>query len=153
NNSNGAGEFFIAGTTGTSAINRSLLKFDIAGSIPPGAVIMNVRLQLHVSLTNSHVGAVDMELHKVTSDWGEGTSNAGAQAGNGVSATTNDATWVNNFYPSSVWNVAGGDFNSAVSAVQTVDTTGFYFWNSFGMTKDVQGWLTNPSSNFGWMLK
>ncbi len=46
----------------------------------------------------------------------------------------------------------GGDFSATVSASQSVGPLGYYTWNSVQMVADVQSWVNNPSSNFGWLV-
>src|SRR5262245_19106551 len=54
NVSNGAGEHLFAGTSlHTSTVRRALLRFDIASSVPAGAVIQRVDLRLNMSQTIS----------------------------------------------------------------------------------------------------
>ena len=149
-NSNGAGDSFVAGTTGSGSKNRALISFDIAGNIPSGATISNASLQIYLSQTS--VGPKTHLLHKLNQGWGEGTSVASA-SGQGIAATTNDATWLNNFYPSSNWSTSGGSFNAVASASTLVNGIGFYAWSSPGMASDIQAWLNTPANNFGWLLK
>ncbi len=92
--------------------------------------------------------------------WGEGTSNAGtggtgAGEGDGVPATTNDATWLDTFYDPTnpqFWTTAGGTFSSTVSATTSVNGVAFYSWNSSGLTADVQSWVNQSTTNFGWIV-
>ena len=49
---------------------------------------------------------------------------------------------------------AGGDFISLASAVATVDDVGLYRWQASTTTVlDVQGWVDEPSTNFGWIVR
>jgi len=150
--SNGAGDYFFAGTTAMGGeIRRGLLAFDIAGVIPPGSVITDVTLTLEMSRTIS--GASMVELHRVSSDWGEGTSDAPGQEGTGAPATDGDATWIHTFFPDSFWSAEGGDFSASPSAAQTVGGEGPYTWGSTPeMVADVQSWLDEPATNFGWLV-
>jgi len=150
--SNGAGDYFFAGRTAfTNELRRGLLMFDIAGSLPPGAVVTNATLSLEVSRTISGPGSV--ELHRLLSDWGEGASDADGEEGTGTPAATGDATWIHTFYDTGFWASAGGDFSATVSAFQSVDGTGPYAWGSTPeMVADVQSWLDNPSGNYGWLV-
>jgi spore coat protein A, manganese oxidase len=152
--SNGAGSYLFAGRTDSSSdyLRRALLAFDIAGNVPAGSVIESATLTLTMSRTK--VGAMQLDLHRLTSDWGEGTSNADAQEGGGASATTNDATWIHTFYPGSFWTTPGGDLVGAVSASASVAGNGAYTWGSTAqMVTDVQSWLNTPATNFGWILQ
>jgi hypothetical protein len=148
--SNGVGDHFFAGVTALGELRRGVLAFDIAGSIPPGSTITSVSLSMNMSRTISDTRTV--ELHKLLADWGEGTSDASGFEGMGGPATTNDATWRHRFYNTIFWTTQGGDFSATVSASQSVDDIGQYIWSSAQMVADVQSWLDNPASNFGWLV-
>jgi hypothetical protein len=148
--SNGAGFHFFAGENAMSEIRRGVLAFDIAGSIPAGSTITAVSLTLNMSMTPA--GLETVELHKLLADWGEGTSHAPMGEGQGAPATPNDATWRHRFFDSVFWITQGGDFSVTVSASQSVGDVGQYTWNSTQMVADVQSWLDNPASNFGWLV-
>jgi hypothetical protein len=152
--SNGVGDFLFIGRVGSNgggAIRRALIKFDIASSVPAGATITSANLTMHMSKTNS--GSFSAKLHRVTSDWGEGTSNANTNEGSGASSSTNDATWIHRFFNTSLWNTPGGDFSSTISASLSVNSVGSYSWGSNSqMVSDVQNWLNNPITNFGWIV-
>ena len=148
--SNGAGFHFFAGENGMGELRRGVLAFDVAGSIPPGSTITAVSLSMNMSMTPA--GAVTVELHKLLADWGEGTSHAPMGEGDGAPATPNDATWRHRFFDSVFWTTQGGDFSPTVSASQSVGGTGQYTWSSAQMVADVQSWLDNPASNFGWLV-
>jgi hypothetical protein len=148
--SNGAGQYLFVGKTNQGSVRRALLAFDLS-SIPAGATITSATLTLNMSRTIS--GAQTTQLHRVLADWGEGTSNAGANEGGGASATTGDATWLHTFFNTGFWSSQGGDFSTTLSASQSVSGTGSYTWSSTAqMVADVQGWVDDPSTNFGWML-
>ena len=149
--SNGAGFHFFAGETAMGELRRGVLAFDIAGSIPPGSTITAVSLSLNMSRTLLET-ARTVELHKLLADWGEGTSHAPGEEGDGAPATTNDATWRHRFFDTIFWAMQGGDFSATVSASQVVGPVGQYTWSSAQMVADVQSWLDNPSSNFGWLV-
>lgn len=149
--SNGAGQHLFVGQTSGASTRRALVAFDIAGQIPAGATIVSATLQLQMSKTNA--GAEPIALHKVSADWGEGTSDANANEGGGVTATTGDATWLHTFFNTAQWSTDGGDFASTASATLSVSGIGFYTWGSTpGMVTDLQSWLDAPATNFGWIL-
>lgn len=157
--SNGAGPHLFAGETLFAGVRRALLEFDVAGSLPAGAVIESATLTLNLSLG---VGLDQpLFLHRVTSEWGEGTSNSGTGnqgsgtgGGAGAPATTGDATWANTFFPGEFWQTAGGDFGDMPSAVTIVSNViGDYSWQSTPLTvADVQLWLNDPAQNHGWII-
>jgi hypothetical protein len=149
--SNGAGFHFFAGTTAMDEIRRGVLAFNIAGNIPTGSTITAVSLSLNMSMTSSDTPRT-VELHKLLAEWGEGTSHAPGGEGGGAPATPNDATWRHRFYDTIFWTMQGGDFSATVSASQSVGPVGQYAWSSAQMIADVQSWLDNPASNFGWIL-
>ena len=148
--SNGAGFHFFAGENGMGELRRGVLAFDVAGTIPPGSTIIAVTLSMNMSMTQA--GAVTVELHKLLADWGEGTSHAPMGEGDGAPATPNDATWRHRFFDTVFWTTQGGDFSATVSASQSVGGIGQYTWSSAQMVADVQSWLDNPASNFGWLV-
>src|SRR5437899_9060299 len=148
--SNGAGFHFFAGENAMGELRRGVLAFDIAGAIPPGSTITAVSLSMNMSMTPT--GAVTVELHKLLADWGEGTSHAPMGEGDGAPATPNDATWRHRFFDSVFWTTQGADFSATVSASQSVGGIGQYTWSSAQMVADVQAWLDNPTSNFGWLV-
>jgi hypothetical protein len=148
--SNGAGFHFFAGENGMGELRRGVLAFDIAGSVPPGSTITAVSLSMNMSMTPA--GALTVELHKLLADWGEGTSHAPMGEGDGAPATPNDATWRHRFFDTIFWTMQGGDFSATVSASQSVGGVGQYTWSSAQMIADVQSWVNNPASNFGWLV-
>ncbi len=154
--SNGAGVYIFAGRTGSRAsgrIHRAVIAFDIAGSVPAEATVGSVNLTMRVSRTAPGSGTETYTLQKLLADWGEGTSNAGAPGGDGTAPTTGDATWLHMLFDTQQWTTPGGDFEGTVSGSTPVGSNGSYTWTSPGMVADVQAWLDNPSSNFGWILR
>jgi hypothetical protein len=149
--SNALGLHFFTGETGMGELRRGVLAFDIAGNIPAGSTILGVTLSLNMSMTPSGTPRTT-ELHKLLADWGEGTSQASGGEGEGAPATTNDATWRHRFFDTIFWTAEGGDFSATVSASQSVGTVGMYTWSSSQMVADVQSWLNDPATNFGWLV-
>ncbi len=165
--SNGLGDMTVGRTNQdgsgptTISIRRGLLAFDIASQIPAGSIITNVVLTMRdVQGLN---GDPTVELHRLLTNWGEGTSFQ--NGGQGALATNGDATWLytsfNALSPntSPAWTSPGGDFTSlsSGSAVIFDDLGGgqLFSWSSSTnplMIDDVQFWLDNPASNFGWIL-
>lgn len=149
--SNGAGQHFFVGRTPTGVLRRGLLRFDVVPAIPPGRPVFEVTLRLNMSRTG--VGPTTIGLHRALASWGEGTSDAAGEEGSGAPATPGDATWLHRFYDTDFWTTTGGDFVAQPSATLTVGAEGVYTWMSTNeLVADVQGWLGDPASNFGWVL-
>jgi hypothetical protein len=165
-NSLGAGPAMFSGTDGTGLPLRGLLKFDIADNIPAGSTVFGVQLQLYLGWVpglgmggTSGPATANIELHALSANWGDGSTGAGITqiggTGQGFPANPGDATWNANFYGTSLWTNPGGDFAPSASAVTTVGNTigALSTWGSTGaIVNDVQSWLDNPSTNFGWEL-
>jgi hypothetical protein len=155
NNSNGAGDNFTAGTILSGSIRRALLKFDLS-VIPAGATITAATLGLVMNKTVS--AAIDISLYKLIASWGEGASQAIGADGQGVPAQAGDATWVCSFADgaggcSTSWITPGGVFTASPSATTSVIDVGAYSWSSTQMTNDLQGWVNNAATNYGWILR
>jgi hypothetical protein len=149
--SNALGFHLFAGKTAMGELRRGVLAFNIAGSIPAGSTITGATLSMNMSRTPISV-AYPVELYKLLADWGEGTSQASGEEGDGAPATPNDATWRHRFFDTIFWAAQGGDFSATVSASQSVSVVGPYTWSSPQMAADVQDWLDNPAGNFGWLV-
>jgi hypothetical protein len=147
--SNGAGPYFFVGVNSQNNTRRSLLAFAVADSLPAGATVDSVELRLHLSQAQD-TSPFPHTLHRVLADWGEGTSSSAG--GQGASPTPGDATWLHRFFPDLLWASAGGDFSVAASATRAVGGAGFYSWTGPSLIADVQAWLDQPSTNFGWLL-
>ena len=148
---NGSGQYLFVGRTGQPQTRRALIAFAIDASIPGDATITMATLALNLSKTPA--SARTATLHRVLADWGEGSSNAASQEGDGTTAATGDATWLHTFYNTQTWTSAGGDFEAGSSASRSISGAGPYTWSSAGMVTDVQAWLDDPSTNFGWMIR
>ncbi|MCB0852290.1 MAG: T9SS type A sorting domain-containing protein [Bacteroidetes bacterium] len=153
--SNGMGAFFHSGRTGQAAegTRRAVIHFAVSDSLPVDAMIDSIALILNLENASGTGADASLSLHRLLKDWGEGTSVAPMGGSQGTAATTDDATWLYTFYDTAQWDAAGGDFVSAASAVTVVGSaqTG-YVWSGTGLVADVNFWLANPDSNFGWIL-
>jgi hypothetical protein len=150
--SNAQGPTLFAGNTGGNATRRGLIQFSLS-AVPTGAIVDSVTVSLY--LQQSLSTPVNVGLHRVLQDWGEGTSATGFRGGGGAGSTAGDATWIHTFYSGSLWDTPGGDFAATASASTSVDAEGVrYFWGGTpAIVADVQGWLDAPAANFGWLVK
>jgi hypothetical protein len=150
--SNGAGQHVFAGVNFGNQKRRGLVRFDVADAIPFGSVIESVELTLNCSRA-ADGGGFPLSLHRVLASWGESTSNAPLEEGQGAPAANGDATWLHRFFPGDPWANPGGDFAPAASATISVGGTGLYTWGSTDdMEDDVALWLTQPELNHGWLI-
>ena len=133
-----------SGTTGPNEgfkLNRALLRFDVA-AVPSNATVTSAVLTLTLVTTPTSTN-LWFSLHRMLQDWKE-----------------NVVTWTNRLSPPAPWSVPGGassvDYASAVTQsnliVSTVLPAVFSFASNPAMVADVQEWLNNPSTNFGWIL-
>lgn len=149
--SNGQGIYIFCGKTGANLLRRALIAFDLS-SIPTNAIVTSATLSMFLSQAAG--GAQPISLSVVSQDWGEGASDAGDPGGAGTQAAPNDATWLHTFYNTNFWNNPGGDFSPTVSATTTVSSINTtYFWSGSGLAADVQSWVSNPTTNFGWVVR
>ncbi|NRA12953.1 MAG: DNRLRE domain-containing protein, partial [Crocinitomicaceae bacterium] len=147
-NSSGLGKLY-AGETCAAGIRRALLKFDLS-TIPAGATITSVTLDVNVDNVSTGAGNDTYNIHPLTLAFGEGTSNGG---GTGAAAVAPDATWNDAMFGTSTWTTPGGDFLSSVSTVVMNISLGAKTFPTSGTFETlVQTWLDNPASNFGIMM-
>ncbi|HZS38122.1 MAG TPA: DNRLRE domain-containing protein [Polyangia bacterium] len=150
--SNALGDLYV-GRTGqaSGSKRRAVMHFDVS-SIPSNATITSVTLTLYLDLVADGSDRT-CTLHRLTDDWGEGTSFS--SGGMCAASTTNDATWIHEFYSSTDWTSAGGDYSATASASASCgDTTGqTYTWGSTAqLVADVQAWVSGTESNDGWIM-
>jgi hypothetical protein len=157
-NNNGGQAFVISGHIQNPGRARGLYQFNLTG-LPTNAVILSVVLELTVTrqpgdgLANSA-----FSVHRMSRSWGEGNKIAIHVPGQGLAAGAGEATWLCAFHPTNAWTSPGGepdvDFVSSESSFQSINVAGesYRFESTPELVGDVQAWVSNPSSNFGWML-
>jgi hypothetical protein len=159
-NSAGGAAGLRAGTNGMGSPRRGLVAFDIAGNLPSGATITSAYLQLYLGDSSSS-GNQDVGLHRLLTDWGEGSAGGDnavlGGTGQGSPANPGDATWSHAMLGSRMWTQLGaeGDFNVAPSATASIGDLleSPYIWSSTAsLVQDIQAWLDSPATNFGWAL-
>lgn len=147
-NNFGGGSTFTAGGRNMGGRARALLKFDVAGNLPGDATVVSASLTVTVTAANGPEST--FELHRVVADWGEGS---GSDFGVGSPGGAGEATWNNRLGPGTPWATPGGDFVAAISASTPINLQGQYTFSGPGMVNDLQTWLAQPGTNFGWLLR
>jgi hypothetical protein len=153
--SNGKGIYLFAGkTAGTSnTLRRAVVAFDLS-SIPSNATITSATYSMAQSQSGPGTSGDNVSLNRVLRDWGEGASDAGSPGGQGAPAQPGDATWLHTIFNMSFWTNPGGDFSPTASATTPVGVVGtVYEWSGSGLLADVQSWVSNPATNFGWIIR
>ena len=139
----GNGGTVVSGELGSNAgqeRRRALLRFDLAGRLPARAVITSVVVQVKVTKVPSGPQNSTFALRRVLQPWSE-----------------NEASWNTRLSSSTPWNSPGaggfGDASAIASSTVAVAGTGSYtFASNSSLVADVQTWLSNPETNFGWLL-
>ena len=150
NVADGSGTYLWTSVTAAGVVRRALLRFDLS-ALPAGAQVQQVQLGLYLS--RSQPADPQVNLHKVNASWTEGAADGGSQ-GHGAPAGVGDVTWISRSQPTSAWAQPGGDFDPQTSASVSLGLPGErFFWGPTArMVADVQGWVSNPASNHGWIL-
>jgi hypothetical protein len=136
--------------------------------MPSNATIDNVTLQL----TNGSSGAAALTIyvHPVSQAWSEGSVNIGCAynaatcptIGAALTAGFTDATWINAVSGANLtaWSTLGGGAYppanasaSAAAVASPVSLTTTIAFSSAQLITDVNGWIANSATNFGWVLK
>ena len=150
-NSSGACDSIFAGNTDDSSPRRALLQFDIGSKVPAGSIINSVTLSMTVTRGGNHAAEV-VNLHRVTTAWGEGTNGCGTRGGGqGDPAVTGAATWNSAMHNQVAWGSPGADYVATAGGSTLVDTTTPVWSSTAAMVSDAQSWLDNPTTNYGWV--
>ena len=152
-----------AGTTQNFTRNRGLFRFDFTGQIPPGSRITKADFVVEVTgQPKEQQASSSFGLHRVLKPWGEGdkTSPDPIHPGLGAPATSGEATWRHRLaFTTNTWTIPGGaatnDYVPELSAETFVYGLGdspYTFVSTARLVADVQTWVDDPATNFGWML-
>jgi hypothetical protein len=169
NHNLGGSDLLPVGTTGSDGggkRGRPLLKFDVAAALPSNAVIESASFYFRVVIAPMEGGVTStMEAFPVLFDWGEGNktyTDPQRPMNSTQPATAGEATWLHRFHgdESQRWQEPGGalfdqDFSEdpSFSAFLQADAGRDYNRPLTASGLDVlRQWLTNPASNFGWVL-
>jgi hypothetical protein len=155
NNNIGSQPYVSIGATARETKARGLFKFDLSEKIPTEATITNVSLTFTLIVPERlETLSVDYELHRVLRSWGEGNKSGPL----GSLASDGEATWNCSSQPTT-WTIPGMengiDFVAEASSkalIGPAPATG-----SFGvsplMIQDLEGWRSDSTENFGWMIR
>jgi hypothetical protein len=134
----------VSGALGSRAqfeVRRALLRFDLS-QIPAGAVVNSATLLITVVMVPLTPNNSTFDIRRVSQFWTEG----------GVS-------WNSRLGAGTPWQVPGATGSadsvstpSSFVAVGAANFTGYTFPSMAALVADVQGWINDPSSNFGWLL-
>ncbi|MFM2082798.1 MAG: hypothetical protein RL380_1489, partial [Verrucomicrobiota bacterium] len=159
-NNFGQCDFLIFGTSERGKGNRALVKFDFA-TIPPGARIDSATLKIEVTrVPNNGFTPTEVGVYRLRVPWGEGskTNPPGPTQGQGQPATVGEANWTNRFaFTTNTWARPGGGATNDYIATASLANTIYYpqdytFPVSAPGNADVQLWLDQPATNFGWIF-
>ena len=156
-NNLGASQSVAAGNTAAASATRALMKFDLREAVPAGSRIVGASLELTVVRASALVEPATFHAHRLLVDWGEGNKGVGTVTGTGSPADNGEATWNSRFHGQTQWSSPGGasgiDYASEMSATARIGTTEPLVFSSSALAGDVQRWVDEPASNFGWMFK
>lgn len=155
-NNFGAQNLIVGQNAQSGAAARALLEFDIAAFVPLGSTINSVVFTIGVTRQATLRSPSAYGLHEFLNEWTEGN---GASGNLGSPALSGETTWNNQFHGSTAWSAAGGapgvEYVGVASGIGPVINTRDidYVINSTpALVSDVQSWLDDPSSNYGWFM-
>lgn len=156
----GASELLQVGYASPSSMYaRALVQFDLS-SLPSNAVIESVSLEF--TLGSSGTFVPEIAVYKMNQFWNEGTTsfctynNPCNTQGVAIAPGGTDVTWNETSYSgtgANPWTTIGGSFSVTASATSVDIGASTILYTSTGLKNDVQGWVSNSATNFGWILK
>ena len=135
-NPKGTGTILSGNRRSIGIVDRGLLRFDFS-EIPTNATITSATLQLRIVQVPIDAVFSPFELHRALKPWAA------------------DATWLN-ATASLPWSSPGAETDYAGPAVlgQHLPASGAYIFASTNqLVADITGWIADPASNHGWLLK
>jgi hypothetical protein len=150
---NGSGTGLFLGLNAQNLARRSVLRFDVAAHLPPGAIVIATSLTLNITQSNA-ASPTTITGHRLLASFGEGPSSPPGNGGAGTTPQAGDSTWLHRFFPGSTWSTPGGDFDPVPSLTAEMPITGSFSSEPLRAANEVvQSWLDSPATNFGWLLK
>jgi hypothetical protein len=133
----GAGTTVISGKLGIGAggeVRRAVIAFDLVDTVPPGSVVSAATVTVNVVMQPQVPPDTTFQLRRVLKSWAQST-----------------VTW------NAPWDASGAsgaaDVSGTVSSSVLVSGLGLRTFNSTPqLVADVQAWVNDPESNFGWLL-
>lgn len=147
NENDGAGAVLRVYKDGSNNIYRSLVKFDLSNQIPTNAIVTGVSITLKAEGTQS--GTLTISAYNVLRDWGEGTKTLSA-------AASGECNWDAAKASVDNWGTAGCSNTSTDRSNTAEDSKVVSSAADWVMTPSiatVQGWVSNPATNFGLLIK
>ena len=169
-------------TLARDEIRRGLIQFNLPSipndqMIVPGSVRLTLRVIGVPGNDNTPRPFWVVPLVGLTNPWGEGASTATfgvSGSGRGAPAQPGDATWFHTSYDPNIhnasdfvsngtgyWTTKGALSNTFIADPAAIfgpaagisgSTEGFIDFTSSSIENDVKKWLTDPASNFGWII-
>jgi hypothetical protein len=141
---NTKGNYLFIGMANRRDLRRTLLAFDVAGSVPAGATIASARLVLYLSRVAALGEPLEARVHRATTAREEGPAKPiRPNEGSGAPVNEGDVTWDYIIHEMVEWDVPGRSISEMPPST----------WGSTPlMVADVQNWLDDPASNNGWIV-
>ena len=147
-----------------SRVWRTLMKFDFSVfsflETTTNENLDTATLHLQVSRKSAAgtPGAIDSNIgiYVVISDWNGQTNTAQRSSDSGTAAQTGDVTWQYSDYSSQTWTTLGGDYLMTEIGLATLPSSTQSFPYDLPVVLDtatVQGWIDNPSTHLGILIK
>lgn len=118
-----------------------------AAGVVHSSQIYSGALNLYVSgIEQDFPGSYAVTIHRLTSDWVEGTADWVVQAGS--------SDWYHPIHDTAAWNTPGGDIGPPLSYQDFFSSTAdLTFIQITGLADTIKYWFDNPSENYGMQVR